>query len=137
ACQAITARPYRVALNDLAEALQQIFAARLVVIRDSDDLLGLAPAGIDPRDWLDTLKAVNGDAGNGSPRSVVVQSGEAWPRASGIEQFVVVPLDQPRGPGSLWLGFTSRAAPSEKDVTCFAAVGDIVAFALWRLFFET
>jgi K+-sensing histidine kinase KdpD len=137
ACQALAGRPYRVALNELAAALQQIFSARLVVIRDSGELLGLAPAGIDPRDWLDALDALAPHNGDASPRSVAVPRSEAWPRASGIERFVVVPLDQPRGPGSIWLGFTDRATPSEKDLSALAVVGDIVGFALWRLVFES
>ncbi len=136
ACVALAGRPYRVALNELAAALQQIFGARLVVVRDGGELLGLAPAGIDPRSWLDSLAEIPPADDDLSPRAVFVPAGDAWPRASGIERFVVVPLDHPRGPGSLWLGFTDRAALNEKDMNCFAIVGEIVGFAIWRLAFE-
>jgi hypothetical protein len=137
ACLALAGQPYRVALNDLAVALQQIFSARLVVIRDSSELLGLAPSGIDPRDWLDALDSLPRPNGDASPRSIPVPPGDAWPRASGIERFVVVPLDQPRGPGSVWLGFADRAVPTEKELATFGVAGDLVALALWRLSFET
>jgi K+-sensing histidine kinase KdpD len=124
-------RPYGVALNELAAALQQIFSARLVVIRDCGELVGLAPSGIDPRSWLDGLGEPRRE--DDAPRAVPVPPGDAWPRASGIERFVVVPIDQPRGIGSLWFGFTDPAAPSEKEIASFAIVGDLVGFALWRL----
>src|SRR3954447_8548386 len=67
ACQQVGGRPYRMALDELAEAVQQIFSARLVVLRDPADSLGLAPAGIDPRDWLDTLDSLRHDD-DSSPR---------------------------------------------------------------------
>jgi K+-sensing histidine kinase KdpD len=118
-------------------ALQQIFSARLVVIRDNSELLGLAPSGIDPRTWLDALDELPRQDGEPSTRSVPVPPGDAWPRASGIERFVVLPLDQPRGPGSVWLGFADRAVPTEKELATFAVVGDLVAFALWRQHFES
>jgi K+-sensing histidine kinase KdpD len=128
-------RPYQIALNEIAVALERIFSARLVVLRDSGpgEPLGLAPAGIDPRDWLDTLEGLRRNGGDGSPQIFSVPAAEAWPRASGIEQFVVVPLEQPHGRGSLWLGFTERLTLTSDDLTCFALVGERVAFSLWQL----
>jgi K+-sensing histidine kinase KdpD len=114
--------------------LQRIFSARLVVIRDAGDLLGLAPAGIDPRNWLDALDSLHRVGEGMAPRSLPVPAGDAWPRASGIEQFVVIPLKQPHGSGSLWLGFTAPAPASE--LAGFAIVGDLVSYALWRLGWE-
>jgi hypothetical protein len=134
ACLELGDRPYRVALNELAGALQKIFSARLVVIRDAGDLLGLAPAGIDPRNWLDALDSLHRVGEGTAPRSLPVPAGDAWPRASGIEQFVVIPLKQPRGSGSLWLGFTAPAPASE--LAGFAIVGDLVSYALWRIGWE-
>jgi len=69
-------------------------------------------------------------------RSFRVPPGEAWPRASGIEHFIVVPLDQIHGRGSVWLGFASSDAPSAEEQPTFEVLGDIVGFALFRISLE-
>ena len=48
ACHATRGRPYGLALNDLADELQKIFSARLVVIRDCGPMMGRADFGISP-----------------------------------------------------------------------------------------
>src|SRR5437762_10109082 len=138
ACTELEGQPYNVVLNELAGSLQEIFSARLVVIRDTSpgEPLGLAPAGIDPRDWLDGLEPKARRFQHGLVRSFHVPPGEAWPRASGIEHFVVVPLDQIHGLGSIWLGFASTDAPSAEEQPTFELLGDIVGFALFRMSLE-
>jgi His Kinase A (phospho-acceptor) domain/Histidine kinase-, DNA gyrase B-, and HSP90-like ATPase len=136
ACRELGGRPYGLALNELANALQQIFSAQLVVIRDSTPggPLGVAPTGTDPR-CLDAMDE-RGLESASSPYSFLVPAEDASPSASGIEQFVVVPIEQPRGPGSVWLGFAGTRVLSADDLTCFALLGEVVGFTLWRLALE-
>ena len=135
ACRELDGRPYSLALNDLAEALQQIFSAKLVVIRDGapSETFGAAPTGSDPREWLDTIDGLHRLESASSPFSFLIPSEKAGPRASGIEQLVVVPIKQPRGPGSVWFGFADAREFSDDDLTSFALLGELVGFTFWRI----
>jgi len=134
-CDRLRNQPYRQGLDQLVLDLQRIFEARLVVIRigGPGESVGLAPAGIDTREWLDTLDQLQPSSADASARCFSVSSGDRWPSASSIEQIVVVPLEQSDGRGSLWLGFGEHAAPSTDELRCFEMLGQSVASALGRL----
>jgi signal transduction histidine kinase len=134
-CDRLRNRPYRQGLDELVLDLQRIFEARLVVIRFGGpaESVGLAPAGIDAREWLDTLDQLQPSSADASARCFSVSSGDRWPSASSIEEIVVVPLEQSDGRGSLWLGFGEHAAPSTDELRCFEMLGQSVASALGRL----
>jgi signal transduction histidine kinase len=142
ACQRLRGRPYAESLNELADAILRIFSARMVAVRDGarSDAFGMAPAGVDARDWIGVFAGIE-SRGDGRPhtsdegpaRISVILPRASWPRASGIEQLVVVPLEQSHGHGALFLGLPQKDPLEQDDLACLDLVGELVVLTLERL----
>jgi len=127
--EALRSKSYRLALNDIAVALERIFSAKLVILRDGavNEAWGVAPPEIDPRIWIDIFAA--GRGGGVGTQTFLVEEGAFDAPDSSIGRFIVVPLHD-LGSGALWLGLGKRANFSADDLTCLTLLGEYLSLAL-------
>ena len=130
ACSEILYRKsYDAALNDIALALQRIFSAKLVILRDGapNERFGAAPSEVDARSWLETLDHPHD--GGMTARTFLAEEQDIRPPDDSIGRLVFVPL-RSSNEGALWLGFAKRVACSADDLTGLKLLGEYLALAL-------
>jgi len=122
-------KSYDAALNDIALALQRIFSAKLVILRDGapNERFGAAPSEVDARSWLETLDHPHD--GGMTARTFLAEEQDIRPPDDSIGRLVFVPL-RSSNEGALWLGFAKRVACSADDLTGLKLLGEYLALAL-------
>jgi hypothetical protein len=129
----LTGETYPDSLSELALTLQRIFGAKLVVLRDGIDPLGVsgvAPAHVEARGWLEALRQRHLEGHDSSISTFDLAASDTAPPIGGIRRFVVAPLSPGRGHGALWLGFGDHGPSSPDELMCISLLGEHLSLAL-------